>query len=111
MLTREDVISKVEKFSNEILLSGFPLEKVVLFGSFAKGMQNADSDIDVALVSPSFSGFGFEDRKFFSKINIKKEFSIIEVKTFPSAYFEIGDPFTKEIIDTGIVLFNKKYTA
>ena len=68
MLTREDAILKVEKFSTEILALGFPLEKVVLFGSFAKGMQNEDSDIDVALVSPSFSGLATKIESFFQKL-------------------------------------------
>ena len=88
MLTREEVIRKVQLFTQEILSSGVPLERVILFGSYAKNKANNDSDIDVALVSTIFNGFGYEDRKHFSKINIKKYFVDIETKTFPSAYFE-----------------------
>ncbi|MBK7869307.1 MAG: nucleotidyltransferase domain-containing protein [Saprospiraceae bacterium] len=93
MLTREAAIKKVESFIQEILSSGIPLERAILFGSYARGNQHEYSDIDVALISDIFSGFGFEDRKHFSKINIKKEFVDIETKTYSTKYFDSGDPF------------------
>ncbi len=102
MLTREDAINKVKLFVNEILKLGVSLDKVVLFGSYASNNQREDSDIDVALVSNSFSGFGYEDRKLFSKINIRKEFIDIETKTYPTNYFISGDPFINEIKKRGI---------
>ncbi len=82
--------------------AGLKLDKVILFGSYAHNLQNDSSDIDVALVSDEFTGFGFEDRKLFSKINIKKEYIDIETKTYPTEYFEKGDPFIEEIMKTGI---------
>lgn len=105
MLTRAEVIAKVELFVEAIVSSGVSLDRVILFGSYAKNKATDDSDIDVALVSPIFNGFGYEDRKYFSKINIKKQFVDIETKTFPSAYFEEGDPFIAEILQTGIELY------
>jgi len=102
MLTREDAINKVKSFVNEILKQGISLDKVVLFGSYASNNQREDSDIDVALVSSSFTGFGYEDRKLFSKINIRKEFIDIETKTYPTNYFISGDPFINEIKKRGI---------
>lgn len=105
MLTRENAIEKVKAFTEAVAASGLPLDKVILFGSFAKNLQQEYSDIDVALVSNIFSGFGFEDRKFFSKINNQKDFIDIETKTYPSAYFENGDPFISEINKTGILIY------
>ncbi len=102
MLTREDVITKIQSFTNEITLGGLRLDRVILFGSYAKNQQREYSDIDVMLVSDMFIGIGFIDRKLFSKINIKKEFMDIETKTYPSKYFEQGDPFIDEILKTGI---------
>ena len=106
MLTREDAIAKVQLFAKELLIDGIPLDKVILFGSYARNQQNPDSDIDVVLVSELFTGFGFEDRKHFSKINIRKEFVTIETKTYPSSYFEQGDPFISEILKSGVELYN-----
>ena len=107
MLTREDVITKIHSFIDEITLGGLRLDRVILFGSYAKNQQRECSDIDVMLVSDMFTGVGFIDRKLFSKINIKKEFMDIETKTYPSKYFEQGDPFIDEILKTGIEVKNE----
>jgi uncharacterized protein len=107
MLTREDAIERVKKFTKELIETGMPLDKVILFGSYAKNSQQEYSDIDVALVSTIFSGFGFEDRKYFSNINNKKSFIDIETKTYPSNYFLKGDPFIVEINKTGIEIYSK----
>jgi predicted nucleotidyltransferase len=104
MLTREDAITKARRFAKEITLLGISLDNVVLFGSYTKNNQREDSDIDIALVSSAFSGFGYEDRKLFSKINIRKEFLDIETKTYSTDYFLKGDPFVDEIKSTGIVI-------
>ena len=104
MLTREIAIEKVKSFALELLSNGMKLDKVILFGSFARNLQNAHSDIDVALVSDMFTGFGFEDRRLFSRINIKREFIDIETRTFSKEYFEASDPFIEEIKKTGIVI-------
>ncbi|MBI2418820.1 MAG: nucleotidyltransferase domain-containing protein [Ignavibacteriales bacterium] len=39
----------------------FSLAKAYLFGSYANGTANEDSDIDIALVSNAFSGNSFTD--------------------------------------------------
>lgn len=108
MLTREDAIERVKKFTKELIETGMPLDKVILFGSYAKNTQQEYSDIDVALVSTIFSGFGYEDRKHFSNINNKKPFIDIETKTYPTNYFLTGDPFVAEINNTGIEIYNSK---
>jgi len=108
MAARKDIINKVQEFTTQLLASGLPLDRVVLFGSQAKGTATEDSDVDVALVSSIFSGFGYEDRKHCSKINIQKQFVEIEIRTFSTKYFEAGDPFISEILKTGIELYKSK---
>ncbi len=39
-----------------LLRNHIKLDKVILYGSFAKGKSHIDSDIDVAVVSPDFTG-------------------------------------------------------
>lgn len=102
MLNQEIAIKKVKSFAEEIAQKGIKLDKVILFGSYSINRQNENSDIDVALVSDMFSGFGFEDRRLFSEINIKKEYIDIETKTYSTEYFEESDPFIEEIKRTGI---------
>ena len=59
---REDIIQKVRNYQALVKESDFPMpiEAVYLFGSYAKGTANKNSDIDVALVVDHFDGDYFE---------------------------------------------------
>lgn len=100
MVTQQAAINTVKKFVSDINNSSLHLNKVILYGSYAKNKQHEHSDIDVALVADEFSGVGFIDIKMFVKI--LKNYIIIQPKTFPTNYFKQGDPFIEEIINTGI---------
>jgi uncharacterized protein len=43
------IIDKVNKYA-EIIKSKYPVKMIILYGSFAKGMENKNSDIDVAVI-------------------------------------------------------------
>ena len=105
MFSREFAIENSKSFIDELLSLGIHLRKAILFGSYVKNEQNRDSDIDLALIANEFTGFGYDDRKYFAKINIKKPYTLIQTKTYSTEYFEKGDPFISEIVKTGIVLY------
>lgn len=44
----------VRKFKLALKKEGFPKVRILVFGSFARGDQHPDSDIDLCLVSSSF---------------------------------------------------------
>ncbi len=46
MATREDIIEKLRTFKLSVA-DRYPIASLALFGSFARGEQNASSDIDV----------------------------------------------------------------
>ena len=102
MLTQNAVIEIVRNYALDIKSHGVHLRYVFLYGSFAKGTQHEWSDIDVALVADEFTGFSFNDKKLFPYVDIKKPYIRIESKTYPTDYFNEGDPFIEEIIKTGI---------
>jgi len=102
MLTQHDAIEIVRNYAHDIESRGVNLRTVILYGSFAKGTQHEWSDIDVALVADEFTGFTFNDKKLFPYVGIKKPYIRIEAKTYPTDYFQEGDPFIEEIIKTGI---------
>ncbi len=104
-ITRDNAIEKVKLFTTALLQQHLPIEKVLLFGSYAKNEQTDYSDIDVVIVSPLFSGFGFNDRKHFASINNKKEFIDIETKTYSKNHFEERDPFIDEILKTSVLIY------
>jgi uncharacterized protein len=54
-MDKEEAIDKVKEYKL-LLKNYFPLEKVYLFGSYAKDTNTADSDIDVAIVVSHIDG-------------------------------------------------------
>ena len=102
MLTQDAVIETVRSYARDIEAKGVNLRCVFLYGSFAKGTQHEWSDIDVALVADDFTGFYLDDKKLFPYVGIKKPYIRIEAKTYPTDYFQEGDPFINEIKKTGI---------
>jgi len=102
MLTRDAAIKIVRNYAHDIETHGVRLHTVILYGSFAKGTQHECSDIDVALVADEFTGLP-EDHYLFPYMGgIRKLYTLIETKTYPTDYFQQGDPFIEEITKTGI---------
>ncbi|MGB3077087.1 MAG: nucleotidyltransferase domain-containing protein [Chitinophagales bacterium] len=93
-------MNTVSSFAGEVKKQGVHLKKVFLFGSFAANRQHEYSDNDVALVADEFTGFGYDDMKLFLKT--LRNYTIIQPKTYPTSYFNEGDPFVEEIRKTGI---------
>ena len=55
---KKNIVDIIQKFKLAVEEAGIPVEKMILFGSYAKGNASADSDIDVAVVSKKF---GYDD--------------------------------------------------
>lgn len=62
-LTREEALELVRRYK-QVISSRFAVEpKVLMFGSYSKGNANADSDIDVAVIVPTYGNRKFEISK------------------------------------------------
>lgn len=62
-LTREQALELVRRYK-EVIRPRFEVEpKVMMFGSYSKGYANPDSDIDVAVIVPTYGGSKFEISK------------------------------------------------
>jgi predicted nucleotidyltransferase len=81
-----------------------PIDKVYLYGSYASGAAQWDSDVDLCFFSDAFdTGHIFETLDKLWKLAGKynKELSI-EPNAFPSAELQNDNPFVKEILRTGL---------
>jgi len=81
------------------------LQKVILFGSYAKNTYHEYSDIDLALVSHRYKDCDYLDEsveamKLFSEYDCR-----IEPHLFTPEELESDDLFAQEITATGIVLY------
>jgi len=78
------------------------VKKVYLFGSFARGKERDDSDIDIALVMESMPDF-FYVQKQLMKLRRKVDLRI-EPHPFKEEDFNALNPLAYEIERTGIVI-------
>lgn len=53
-MKRDDGIRLARQFKELLLKRGYPVRRVVLFGSVAKGTARPDSDIDIAVITDTF---------------------------------------------------------
>lgn len=92
-----EVARKYVKFLRKTIPN---IKKVYLFGSFAKGNTNVDSDIDLAIVFENLSD-SFDMQVQLMKFRRKFD-TRIEPHAFRVSDFESSNPLTKEILATGI---------
>ena len=62
-LTRDEALELVRRYK-QVISPRFNVEpRVMMFGSYSKGYANPDSDIDVAVIVPTYGGSKFEISK------------------------------------------------
>jgi predicted nucleotidyltransferase len=91
----------IKSYMETLEKSGIHIDNAFLFGSYSRGTYNEFSDIDIALVSKSFTGNRIKDRDKIRKHTLSTS-SMIEVIPFSIDDFNELNPFAKEIIKTGI---------
>ena len=96
----ETINQLVKAYANDVR-SVFPVDRVILFGSHAKGTAHADSDIDIAVILNGFTGDYLETSKQLYRLrrNISAD---IEPVLLDSSHDESG--FVAEVFRTGQVL-------
>jgi predicted nucleotidyltransferase len=97
------VIREVDNFVRTIQEDNVPVERVLVFGSYAKGKQKKWSDIDVCIVSPRFQD-AFSALQYLWRKLPNDPDSAIEPVGFTARDFEEDNlsPLTYEIKKHGI---------
>ncbi len=103
MVATANIEDKIQRFI-QLASQDLKLDAVYLFGSHAKGKMHEWSDIDLAIVSPDFSGDHFDDTKSLIPYILKVD-TAIEVHPFRSDEFSADNPFVQEILDTGVRVY------
>ena len=100
----KEIIDSVKKYRDVVKTSGVSVDKIIIFGSQAKGTANKNSDIDVAVVSKDF---GIDDIEEMQKLWKKTRFADTRIEPYPLSIdeFENGfSPIISEIRKYGIVV-------
>jgi len=80
-----------------------PIDKVYLYGSYAKGIHRENSDVDLCFFSRAFESRHSLDvltELFYLKTKYDKDI-LIEPKAFPTSELFNDNPFVKEVLRTG----------
>lgn len=95
------VTDSIRKLILSLEKNNFPIGRAVLFGSYANGSAGEFSDIDLALVSDSFTGERFLDKERIREIVVSVDTDISPFPFRPED-FSLEDLFASEIIKTGV---------
>jgi len=102
-MDKAEAIKIAERYVG-VINQKFPIEKAILFGSFAKGINHKDSDIDLAIVFNSVEDI--IDRQIeLMKLRTDDDL-LIEPHPFLLNDFHASNPMVYEILKTGIEITN-----
>lgn len=98
----EAVRNLAEAYANDVR-EALPIDKAVLYGSFATGKATSLSDIDVCFFMPDFGGMSRVDI-IVKLLDLTDNYkgTYFEPIVFPTSEIERDNPFVKGILATGI---------
>lgn len=99
----DKIKSIIKQYIDLVKQNKIEVEKVYIFGSFARGTATEDSDIDIAIISDDFKGDRFLDRRLLVPLRRQIDWRI-EPMPYRKEDFHEGDPLAIEIIRNGIEL-------
>ena len=98
-------MNKIEEFGR-LVGRKFGAERVILFGSYAKGTVTGDSDVDLLVIGP------FEGRPADTSVKIRMKLRpqfpvelLIRTPEKIQQRIEMGDSFIQNILNNGKVLY------
>ncbi len=88
----------------------FRPQRVILFGSYARGAAGADSDIDL-LVIGAFEGTGFRHSlEILNRLDLRLPIDLISYRPEDvERRYREGDPLVREALDHGKVLYAQRH--
>lgn len=97
----DSIIQTILRFVEMVRESGIQVEAAYLYGSHATGNAHADSDVDVAIISPQLSGSISLDWKLLAPL--RRELDLrIEPIGFRPEQFRDENPLVWEIKQKGM---------
>jgi len=101
-----DFEKEIQNIAQQIIEKYKP-EKIVLFGSAARGKQDLDSDVDLLIIKKETPLYGADRIRELSRIierSIPLDLLIYRPEEFEKRV-QMGDPFLKSILKEGRVLY------
>jgi len=102
-MDKNEAIKAAKRYIN-IVNCKYHVENVILFGSFAKGTNHADSDIDLAIIFKSIDDI-IDLQIELMKMRTDNDL-LIEPHPFSVSDFNQSNPVVSEILKNGIEIEN-----
>lgn len=100
----EKIKKNIKEYIQILEADGFPIKKVILYGSYAKGTSRKDSDIDICIISKNFGKDPHQEGKYlFRKLWQLKNANLEPVGYSPKDFYSRDkSPLINEIQKYGI---------
>lgn len=105
-MVRENVIEFIQKFREGLEEQGVVVNRIILYGSWAKGNANDNSDIDIVVISDSFRGKDYWERIELLTEAICKIFEPIEAVALTQEEWDNKSSSVCEYAKNGEVVFS-----
>jgi len=108
--TSTEIKKIVGSVTKTLKANDIAVDKIILYGSYAKGKPRDHSDIDIAIISPHFAGKKLlQIQAELAKV-LSQYLSIVEPLGFDSKDFSSTEPGTLlgEIKKSGKILYSEK---
>lgn len=102
-MDKVDAIKIAERYIS-LVGKKYKIENAILFGSYAKGINRTDSDIDLAIIFKSIDDI-IDLQIELMKMRTDDDL-LIEPHPFRVIDFQISNPVVSEILKTGIEIVN-----
>ncbi len=96
---------------SERIIEEFHPQRIVLFGSYARGTPNPDSDVDLLVIMP-FEGKPV-DKSVEMRLKVRPSFPVDLLVRTPDKIRErlaMGDTFIQDILEQGKVLYEADHS-
>jgi predicted nucleotidyltransferase len=102
-MAQRDALANIKDYIAHLEKNRFAVQKVYVFGSYARGNMHEGSDIDLAVVLKNLRN-SFTTQVQLMKL--RRDFDLrIEPHPFDETDFNSSNPFANEILTTGIQVF------
>ena len=98
--SKSSIINLIKEYILRLKENNISVEKVLLFGSIMKGTSREDSDIDIDVISSSFKGDRYSDRRIIVPLRRGIDSRIDPIPFTPEDYAQ-GGILIDEIKSTG----------
>lgn len=104
--TRSGIKGIIEEYKHVLRVLGINVERVILYGSFAKGNQREDSDIDLVIISRDFQKMNLRERLEVLGMAAARIMQPIEARGYTPEEVEAVLPlsFLREILEVGVTI-------